>query len=108
MCLRCACCAGPPSADNPGGSNFSHWCNADADKLADQIKVNLDPASRLDQKHQHVQMMTDATFWAGLYQRVFWIAVAGDRFDVDSFKGTFGTLASNWLQHLEMWKPLSS
>lgn len=100
-------CAGLPSPENPGGSNFSHWCNPDADKLADQIKVNLDPASRLDQKHQHVQLMTDATFWAGLYQRVWWVAVAGDRFDAESFKGTFGTLASNWLQKAEMWKPLA-
>jgi peptide/nickel transport system substrate-binding protein len=96
-------CAGVPSADNPSGTNFSHYCDPAFDKLVDSIKSNLDPASRLDEKHQAVQLMTDAAVWNGLYQRVFWIAVAGDRFNADSFKGTFGDLASNWLQHPEMW-----
>lgn len=100
-------CAGVPSTDNPDGANYSHWCSPEFDALVDQVKTNTDPVSRLEQKHQAVQIMTDAVFWNGLYQRVWWVAVAGDRFDAESFKGTFGTLNSNWLQKPENWKPVS-
>jgi peptide/nickel transport system substrate-binding protein len=100
-------CSGIASATNPSGSNFSFFCDPNFDKLDTQVKSELDPAKRLDEKHQMVQLMTDATFWAGLYQRVWWVAIAGDRFSADSFKDTFGTLASNWLQKPELWTPKS-
>jgi ABC-type transport system substrate-binding protein len=100
-------CSGIPSAENPSGGNFPRFCNADFDKLNDQIRSNLDPASRLDQKHQAIQILNDAVAWNGLYQRVWWVAVAGDRFSADSFKGTFGDLASNWIEKPELWTPAS-
>lgn len=98
-------CAGIPSPENPSGSNFSFFCNPDFDSLVNEIKVNTDPVARLEQKHEAVVMFNDAVFFAGLYQRVTWFAAASDRFDTSTMKAP-GTLANNWFQHIEDWKPL--
>jgi peptide/nickel transport system substrate-binding protein len=98
-------CSGVPSPENPGGGNFSHFCNPAFDELTTQIAAETDPAVRLDLKHQSVRLMNDAYFWAGLYPRVTWYAVRLDRVNTEGVQGGLGTLASNWFQHIEFWQP---
>jgi len=98
-------CAGLPSPENPSGSNFSHFCSADFDALTPLIAAETDPAKRHELKHQSVQIMNDAEFWAGLYARVTWYAVRTDRVNTEGLKDGLGTLASNWFQNIEFWTP---
>lgn len=98
-------CAGRPSAENPSGGNFSFVCDPRLDELIGLIRSNTDPVSRLEQKHEAVQLMNSLNFWVGLYPRVTWYAAAADRFDTSTMK-SLGTLASNWFQKVEFWKPL--
>ncbi len=96
-------CAGIPSADNPSGGNFSAFCDPRFDELAAAIKVNTDPVSRLEQKHEAVKIFNDATFWVGLYPRDTHYAIATSVVDPESVKGRVGVLASNWFNEVEYW-----
>ncbi|MBZ0280581.1 MAG: peptide ABC transporter substrate-binding protein [Anaerolineae bacterium] len=98
-------CAGRPSAENPSGGNFSFICNERLDELISAIRSNVDPVSRLEQKHETVQILNDQYFWAGLYPRVTNYAAYADRFDTSTMKA-LGTLASNYFQKIEFWLPL--
>ncbi|MBL8160504.1 MAG: peptide ABC transporter substrate-binding protein [Anaerolineae bacterium] len=98
-------CAGIPSPENPASGNFSHYCDPAFDELIPQIASTLDPAARLALKHQSVELMNSANFWAGLYVRVTWYAVRTDRVNTEGVKDGLGTLASNWFQQIEYWQP---
>lgn len=98
-------CQGLPSPENPSGSNFSHYCDPAFDELTPLIAAETDPAKRLELKHQSVQLMNDAQFWAGLYARVTWYAIRTDRVNTEGIKDGLGTLASDWFQNIELWQP---
>jgi len=98
-------CQGLPSPENPSGSNFSHYCDPAFDELTPLIAAETDPAKRLELKHQSVQLMNDAQFWAGLYARVTWYAIRTDRVNTEGIKEGLGTLASDWFQNIEFWQP---
>ncbi len=97
-------CAGLPSAENPGGSNFSHFCDPAFDELVASIKVNTDPVSRLEQKHEAVNIFNEATFYAGLYPRNTHYAIATERVTPPELVD-IGVLAANWFNHIEYWQP---
>lgn len=99
--------AGIPTPDNPGGSNYSGVSIPRVDELIDLIRVNTDPASRLEQKHESVKLLNDEVYWLGLLPRVTRYALNGKTFDASTFQGN-GTLASNWFQRIEYWKPVQS
>lgn len=96
-------CSGVPSADNPSGGNFSAFCDPAFDEIVATIKVNTDPVSRLEQKHEAVKMFNDATFWVGLYPRDTHYAIATSVVDPESVAGKVGVLASNWFNEVEFW-----
>ncbi len=98
--------AGIPTPENPGGSNYSGVSIPRLDELIDLIEVNTDPVSRLEQKHEAVQLLVDEVYWAGLLPRVTRFALNTERFDASTFQAN-GTLASNWFQTVELWKPAS-
>jgi peptide/nickel transport system substrate-binding protein len=95
---------GIPSAENPGGTNFSFFSDPRIDELIPLISSNTDPASRLEQKHEAVQIINDAVFWAGLFPRVTWYALRTENFDASTFQ-TNGTLGGNWFEGVEFWQP---
>ncbi|HEX2907775.1 MAG TPA: ABC transporter substrate-binding protein, partial [Phototrophicaceae bacterium] len=98
--------SGIASPENPDGTNFSFVSIPRIDELIELIRSNTDPASRLEQKYESVRILNDTVFWAGLLPRVTRYAVRGDRFDAATFQSN-GTLASNWFQKAEYWKPVT-
>jgi peptide/nickel transport system substrate-binding protein len=99
-------CNGIPTQSNPDGQNFSGVCDKKLDELIKQIQVETDPAKRLELKHESVKILNDLNFWAGLYPRLEWYAARTDRLDTSTIKD-MGTLASNFFQKIENWKPAS-
>ncbi len=98
-------CGGIASAENPDGQNSPGFCNAEFDALVDPIRTTVDPEERLAYKHEAVRLMVDETFWAGIYKRVTWFAVNGNRVDASSVQGTIGTYTANYFNHVELWQP---
>lgn len=94
---------GIPSAERPGGQNFAGVSNARIDELIPLIASNTDPVSRLEQKHESVQILTETVYWAGLLPRPTWFALRGDLFEAETFQGN-GTLSGNWFNQVEHWR----
>jgi peptide/nickel transport system substrate-binding protein len=99
-------CDAIPTQQNPNGQNFSGVCDKKLDELIQQIPVETDPAKRLDMKHESVKILSDLNFWAGLYPRLTWYAARTDVLDTSTIKD-MGTLASNYFEKVEYWKPAS-
>lgn len=95
---------GIPSPEAPGGSNYSGVSIPRVDELIDLIRVNTDPVSRLEQKHEAVRLLNDEVYWAGILPRVTRFAVNGTLFDASTLQDN-GTLAANWFQRIEFWQP---
>lgn len=95
---------GIPTPEHADGSNYSGFSDARVDELVELIRSNTDPAERLAQKQESVQILNNAVFWAGLLPRVTHYAVNGERFDATTFQEN-GTLATNWFQKVEFWQP---
>lgn len=97
---------GIPSAESPGGQNFSFFTDDRLEELIALISSNTDPVSRQEQKHESVHIINEAVFWAGLLPRPTWFALNNDLFDASTFQEN-GTLSGNWFNTAEYWEPRS-
>lgn len=98
--------AGIPTADSPGGQNFTRFTDDRLEELIVAVSSNTDPVSRLEQKHEAVHILNSGVFWAGLLPRPTWFALNNDRFDASTFQEN-GTLSGNWFNTVEYWQPRS-
>lgn len=96
--------AGIPSAENPGGTNFSGFSNPRVDELFNLIGSNTDPVTRLEQKHESVRLITEGVYWIGLLPRQNWYALRTDLFDAETFRNN-GSLSGNYFNRVEYWQP---
>ena len=56
------------SADNPEGSNWQGYCNADLDKLFQEQATMTDPEARKQLYYQIEKIMYDDVVWVGLWK----------------------------------------
>lgn len=101
-------CRGIPTAENPSaGSNGWGSCDPEFDALDLQILSTVDPEERLALSHDAQHHFFNMGMWHGLYLRPTWYAVDGTTVAVDDSMKHLGTLASNWFNNIEHWKPAS-
>lgn len=60
-------CSEIPSDDNPEGSNWWGYCDADMDKLFADELTTTDPAKRIEIFHQIDQKLFDEVIWVGVW-----------------------------------------
>jgi peptide/nickel transport system substrate-binding protein len=61
-------CSEVVGPDNPEGSNWQGYCNADLDALFEQQATTTDPEARKQLYYQIGQMMYDDVVWVGLWK----------------------------------------
>jgi peptide/nickel transport system substrate-binding protein len=98
-------CSGIAGPDNPDGQNTTGFCNEEYERLDALVQTTLDPEERMGYAHDAIRIFTENTHWIGLYLRVTWYSVNGERVDVASVEPNTGLLSDNYFRGIELWQP---